>query len=432
MHLSNQISASRRDYRLTNGRKISLTLLAAVLLVFAALLFKMAVDYPRGREFPLLLGIIFLIPGIWVLLQAWRSRLVLEHDTIELHSAFRVRRAVREEIEGLRTTQNQYGCWTRVYLRQGRGAFSVSDFFTGDIDLKEWFKGIPDLDQRDAEEIEKAVRSRHSPALLDLNAPNLFARAKGWAIGLSILAGATSIPVIWVSYQPVYRTALVLLLACVPVGIVLLHRFPLLFAAFTRKPDPRAELGVLIIWPGLGLLFSFQTANDPAHLLRFGQLTYWVWIILAALFATLFPILRNSPSRLTLFFFMLITGGAYSVGLVNAMNTLLDRSEPQVYQTLIWDMHMSRGNKGMKYYLLVAPWGPIAYSDELDVPKRTYDAYNVGDPVCLGLHPGFLGAPWYSLMPLCRAARSCRSMTPEQNRNRMLKKVCRLGGISPK
>lgn len=399
MHLPNQITASRRDYRLTNGRKIILTLLAAVFLGFAAIFFKMAVDYPRGREFPLALGVIFLTPGILVLLQTWRSRLVLEHDTIELHSAFRVRRAVREEIEGLRTIQNRYGYFTRLYLRQGRGAFNVSDSFTGDVDLKEWLKEIPDLDQRDAEEIEKAALSRYSPALPNLNEPNIFDRAKRWAIGLSVLAGATSIPVIWVGYQPVYRTALVLLLACVPLGIVLLHRFPLLFAAFMRKPAPRADLTFLIIWPGLGLLFSYQTANDPAHLVDFWQPVYWVWIILAALFATLFPTLRNSPSRLTLFFFILITGGAYSVGLVNAMNTLLDWPEPQLYQTSIVEMHMSRSNKGMKYYLLVAPWGPISYSDELNVSKRTYDASRVGDPVCLGLHPGFLRAPWYSLIP---------------------------------
>lgn len=399
MHLPSQISASRRDYRLTNRRKIALTLIGAGLLVCAGFFFKIAVDYSTEREISLGGGVIFLTPAIFFLLQPWRSRLILEHDVIELHLAFRVRRAVREEIEGLRTTQNQYGSWTRVYLKQGRGAFSVSDSFTGDVDLKEWLKGIPDLDQRDAEEIEKAVRSRYSPALLDLNAPNLFARAKGWAIGLSILAGATSIPVIWVSYQPVYRTALVILLACVPVGIVLLHRFPLLFATFKRNPDPRADLGFLIIWPGLGLLFSFQTANDPAHLVRFSPPAYWVLIVLAALIATLLPVLWKNPSRVSLFFFILITGSAYSVGLVNAVNTLLDRSEPQVYQTSIWEMRESRGNKGTRYYLLVAPWGPISYSDELNVPKRTYDAYNIGDPVCLGLHPGFLRAPWYSLMP---------------------------------
>ena len=250
MPLLNQTIAPRREYRLTSGRKIGQTLLGSVLLTCAAFFFKLAAD-PIGREFALAVGCLFLAPGILLLLQSWRSRLILERDAIELHSALRVHRALRKDIEGLRTIQNQYGCWTRVYLRQSPGAFDVSDSFTGDADLKEWFKGIPDLDQRDADEIEKAVGRQDSSALPDAIRSNTFNRATGWAIGISILAGAISIPVIWVSYEPAYRAALALLLACTPVGIILLHRFPLLFTAFRRKPDPRADLGSSLSGPGL-------------------------------------------------------------------------------------------------------------------------------------------------------------------------------------
>jgi hypothetical protein len=396
-----QISATRREYVLTNGRKINQTLFAAVFLVGAGFFFKLAIN-PIGREFALVVGIIFLAPGIMFLLEAWRSRLILEREVIELHTAFRAYQATHDEIEGLRTIQNQYGRWTRVYLKHDRGSFNVSNFFTGEDDLKEWFKGIPDLDQGDADEIKKEVSGQDSPAPPGTNSSRAFDRAKGWAIGLGVLAGAASIPVMWVSYAPIYRSGLVLLLACPPLGIILLHRFPLLFTAFRRKLDPRADLGFLIMWPGIGVMFSYQTANDPSHLVDSLQLAYWVLLIFAVFFAALFPIAWKSPSRVAVFLAIVLLGGMYTVGLANAGNSLPDKSEPRHYQTSISKMYESHSSKGTRYYLRVAPWGPIVYSDDVDVPRGTYNAFHVGDSVCFGLHPGFLRAPWYTLES-CRA-----------------------------
>ncbi|HZC43812.1 MAG TPA: hypothetical protein VE195_06525, partial [Acidobacteriaceae bacterium] len=230
MHSLDQISDTRREYALTNGRKINYSLLAAVFLIVAGFFFKLAID-PIGREFALVVGVVFLAPGIMLLLQSWRARVILEGDVIEVQSALRVHRSSRDEIEGLRRIQNQYGRWTRVYLKQARGAFNISDSFTGEDDLEKWFKGIPDLDQRDADEIKKDLTSLDALGSAHADTSSTFDRAKRWAIGLSVLAGVVSIPVMWVSYAPVYQAALVFLLACPPAGIVLLHRFPLLFTA---------------------------------------------------------------------------------------------------------------------------------------------------------------------------------------------------------
>jgi hypothetical protein len=393
-----QISATRREYVLTNGRRLNHILLAAVFLIGAGFFFKLAID-PIGRDFALVVGVIALIPGTMLLLQAWRCRLILEGDVIELHSGFRVHRATRHEIEGLRTIENQYGRWTRVYLKSDQGAFNVSDSFTGEDDLKEWFKRVPDLDLRDADEIAKEVSSQYSTGLPGTDRSNGFDLAKGWAIGLSVLAGAISIPVIWVNYAPVYRIALVLLLACPPVGIILLHRFPMLFTAFRRKPDPRADLGFLITWPGIGVMFSYQTANDPSHLVDSLQLSYLVLLIFAGFVAALFQTAWKSPSRGAIFFAIALLGGMYSIGLVNAANSLPDMSAPRLYQSWALKMYESQSSKGTRYYVRVAPWGPITYPDDVDIPRSTYKTFHVGDPVCFGLHPGFLQAPWYTSMP---------------------------------
>lgn len=395
MHPIDQTSTTRREYRLTTGRRITQSLFAGVFFVGAGFFLKLAMD-PVGRDFVLVVGGISLILGLMIIAQVWTAKLILDGDRIEVGSAFRTHSATRTEIEGLRKIENQYGRWTRVYLKQDLGNFSVSDFFEGNDVLKEWLKGLPDLDGRDADEITKEVGLQDSQTDQDAGSSKAFGIAKAWAIGLSVVAGAVSVPVMFVSYAPVYKISLVVLLACPVVGILLLRRFPLLFALFKRKPDPRADLGFLLLWPGLGVIFSYQTSNDPTHLVDFFQLIYWVLAVLVVLFASVFPAVWRNPSRWAVLFFLLISGGMYSIGLVNSVNTLLDHSAPRPYETWVLKKSESHSSKGTRYYLRVAPWGPIGYTDDVDVPMRIYNKTQVGDPVCYGLRPGFLHAPWFT------------------------------------
>ena len=55
--------------------------------------------------------------------------------------------------------------------------------------------------------------------------------------------------------------------------------------------------------------------------------------------------------------------------------------------------------KNASSYLRLAPWGPTAYYEDVDVPKRVYQGARVGDQICIELHSGFLHAPWYTLTP---------------------------------
>jgi hypothetical protein len=388
-------TCTHRKYTLTTGRKISQSVFAGVFFVGAGFFFKLAIN-PIGRDFALAIGGISLILGLALILQAWTSRLILDGDRIEVRSAFRTHGAIRAEIEGLRKIENQYGRWTRIYLKQYLGSFSVSDSFTGNDTLKEWFKDLPDLDERDADEITKEVGVEESPMQQETSASNKFGLARAWAIGLSLLAGAVTVPVMFVSYAPVYKASLIVLLACPIAAILLLRRFPLLFAVFKRKPDPRADLGFLLIWPGIGVAFSYQNSNDPTHLVDTFQLMYWVLAVLLSFLAALLPSVWRSPSRWAVLFFLIITGGMYSMGFVNSVNTLLDHSTPHPYETSVLKKSESHSSKGTRYFLHVAPWGSISYPDDVDVPMHTYNKTRVGDPVCYGLHPGFLHGPWYT------------------------------------
>ena len=118
--------------------------------------------------------------------------------------------------------------------------------------------------------------------------------------------------------------------------------------------------------------------------------------VLVPFLAVLFPAVWKSPSRWAVLFFLILTGGMYSIGLVNSINALLVQSSPRLYETSVLKKNESHSSKGTSYFLRVASWGPIGYPDDVDVPMRTYNKARVGDPVCYGLHPGFLHAPWYA------------------------------------
>jgi len=397
MNSADDISTTNREYGLTNGQRFQYLALAALFLFGAGFFFKLAID-PVGRDFALLVGLASLVPGSILALVALRSRLTLDGDRIELRSALRIHSAARSEIEGLRTVQNQYGRWVRICLKEGGGAFNVSSSFTGNDELKEWLKGLPDLDQRDADQITQQVDSLEPPGVAGNDRLDTLKRAKVWAVGLTVAAGLLSVPVMFVSYAPLYAVSLASLALFPLLGIALVLRFPLFFTIFKKRIDPRADIGFVLLWPGIGMLFSYKTGNDPTHLIDFFQLSYWVLLILGCYAAALFRIPWENSSRWGALAGILIFGGIYSVGVVNTANTLPDRSAPQLYQTEVTNMYETHGRNASSY-LRLAPWGPLEYAEDVDVTKSVYEKTKVGDPVCVGLHPGFLHAPWYAILP---------------------------------
>lgn len=391
-----ELNTTRREYPLTSLQRFLYLALATICFVGAGFFFKLAAD-PVGRDFAVIVGFIFVVPGVIVFLLALRSRLILDGSRIEVRSALRTFTADRNGIKGLRRISNRYGNWTRIYLEGHGGAFNVSDSFRDNGELNEWLEGLPDLDEREAAEIKQEVSDQYSrwgTGSSEAESLNAFKQAKTWAVVLSVAAGLAAIAVVFVTYPPLHTAAIALLVFFPPFGIFLLHRFPLLFTMFKRKSDPRADLGVVAMLPGFGMLLSDK--NDPTHLVDPFRLTYWIVIILVCFLAALVRVAWENPSRWGAVFGLLVFGGMYSFGVINATNTVLDRSGAQPYRTRVLRMYETHG-RSTSSHLRLARWGPLAYSEDVVVPKRIYEQLNVGDQICIGLHPGFLHAPWYTL-----------------------------------
>ncbi|MGH7688366.1 MAG: tetratricopeptide repeat protein [Gemmatimonadaceae bacterium] len=384
---------ARRVYALEMPRKVMLLALAALCVGGGVSFLRLGID-----PVVVTIGVLIAIPGLILASSALRSRLILEGDRLELRSALRTRTVRRDEIDGLRRIQYNYGTSTRIFLKQNRGALTVSGAFTGNGDLEGWLKGLPDVDERNAARIDRMIDSRASASVGWRTHEELLSTARTWMIGLSTATGIACVAAA-VPYHPIHAPGMVALLVFPALGIFLFHRFPLIFTTFKAKVDPRADLGLLILLPGLGVLLSVMSASDPSHLVDPTPLTIWYAAVFLAYFGALVGIAWKSPARWGGIFMLAILGIAYSVGLVNAVDTMPDDSSPTFFRTWIVQKNEVHHSRYTDFDLRVASWGPIEYADDIVVPFTTYRRSAVGDPACVGLHGGFLHAAWYTLVP---------------------------------
>ncbi len=394
MHSAEAIETTRHEYRLSTVGRLRYLGLAAIFLIGSGFFFKAAV-HPIGRDFVLVVGILFLIPGFILVTISFRSRLILERNQLELRSPFRTCSATREDIEGLRTVKNQYGRWTRICLKQDRGAFNVSDSFTGNAELNAWLNGLPDLDERDAAQISSQIQSDDSLGATENQRLNVLKRAKTWIVVLSVAELLFTVFAL-MHYAPLHNVSMIFLAILPLLGMLLVRRYPLLSTLFKSKNDPRSDVGLIVLCPGVGMLLSYQFGSDPGHLVDFFQLNYWILFALVCFVAAFFRFAWSNSSRWGALAGLVIFGGMYSIGLVNAANTIPDRSSTGHFRSEITQKYEAHG-KNASSYLRLAPWGPMVYYDDVAVPKSVYEELNIGDQVCIALHGGFLHAPWYTV-----------------------------------
>jgi hypothetical protein len=390
---------TRRAYSLRGSQRAAYLVYAALGLGGGGYFLFESAAHPLGSPLGVPFGALFLIPGIVLTLSALRSRLTLEGDQLELRSALRTRTVRRDQIDGLQRVRRDVGNVTRIFLKEHRGVLTVSAAFTGSADLEEWLSGLPDVDERNAAQTEKMIDGNSTAGVGSRPHDELLRKARTWARGLTAIAVVACIAAA-VPNDRVYFTGMTTLLVLPPIGIFLLHRWPLLFTTFRAKVDPRADLIWLILLSGLGIMLSLMLASNPAHLVDVPTLMLWIGLaVFVALFLPLARIVWRSPARAAGLPLLTIFGIMYSVGLVDAADTMPDESTASFFRTWIVDKHEDQGSRFTTYYLRLAPWGPIPQPDNVSVPAGTYSRSALGDPICLALHAGLLHAPWYRFVP---------------------------------
>jgi len=84
----------------------------------------------------------------------------------------------------------------------------------------------------------------------------------------------------------------------------------------------------------------------------------------------------------------------YGGAALMVIDVRFDTARPQVFRAAIADKYVRRGRQ-TNYILAVPPWGPRTRPSTIGVASSLYDSVQVGDPICMTLHPGALGSAWY-------------------------------------
>ena len=384
---------TRHQYRLK--RQQSATLLIASTLLGSAAVYLIFFASKASSGGVLGLALPLAAVAAWLALVAIRSRMIIDGTQITICNGFITRSADLADIEGYRTIQLRNGTCTRLCLKNGNRAITLSYSFATDDDFRDWLEQLTNLDQRDRERILTEISQQQDLGATPQERLATLSTAKSSNVAIIVIAIASALFLNVADNIAVIQIPSAILLALVPLAVfMLVSRAPLLYAMFKRRSDPRTEISVPLIIAGLGFVFF----NRAVHIVSMKPLEFLIAFIAIVYFAAFLRCILDSSSRFIAFLGVLFFALLYSVGMTITVNTLDDQSPATTYTAPVLRKHISSG-RSTTYYLDLAPWGPIQNRNSLRVPRSTYDAFAVGEQVCLALHAGRLHAPWYAQVP---------------------------------
>jgi uncharacterized membrane protein YsdA (DUF1294 family) len=393
-------SAYPRTYRMRSGWRIFLVLLgtAAIAGGGAGVWYFGTGHEVRGPRDQLVLvsvGIAFLALGLYLVLDTIASRVTLTVDAIEIHDLLPPRRIRRDEVAGRRVLRTQY---TNVLVleprRRDRRRIKLPLILDLDVAFVAWLDAIPDLDALEEARSGAEVLAAREPGRTEEEQLARIARARRLARWGTVVATAAAL---WGWFLPRPYPLAMAILAVLPWGAVLAAaRSRGVIALDERRNEARPNLAIPLFLPGAVLLLR---ALLDVQLLEGGTALAATVIASTVLTAAALAAdagLRRRPWMILVLFVLL---GGWGYGAPVEANVLLDRSQPEVFETTVLAKHVQRGKGWTTYELELGPWGPRRQPEGAAVPRKIYDAVEPGDAVRVRVKPGALGMPWLTVVP---------------------------------
>lgn len=347
---------------------------------------------PDPQQLPLsIVAVIALLLAVLPLLYAWRCRLILDADAIELRGPFSARRLARSEIAGRRTLRSQYGTSVQIWpkapgarpLRFSPGAINPDTHFDA------WMRSLPDLDQQDREQAEAQVAA--DPELGSSREERLEHLAAGRRTA-GMLSAAGIAAAAWLYIYPKPYDLAVLLAALVPwAAILVAARSHGLYRLDSRRNDVRPNIAAPVLLPSIALaLRAWQDIGvlDPSPAIA------WIAALGVPFAFTAWRV--GGGASLPAGLLALVLGACYASGVVLLGNALLDRAGGERYRVQVLSQHVTHGSRsGPSYHLRLAPWGPRAAPEDVRVGRALYQLAATRRVVCVQQRPGALQLRWY-------------------------------------
>lgn len=384
-----------RTYRPGVGTRVLVYACGAALAVGGLALLGWAAwgDAGASRVALIAAGGFVVLLGAGAILALRSVRVVLREDAIEFFELGRRRRFQKGELVGRRVIPLQYGQRQLVLeLRMGRRPFKTGWLWKEDEAFTAWLAALPDLDAEERARAEaELLRSKELGASEAERAASLRRARRTARAATAVSVGACA----WGFLRPRPYGLALGALAAIPVlvaCVLLLGRGA--YSVEGKRNDPRPDLGLALAAPGVVLML--RSILDL-------QLIDWrpplLWTVLAAPVAVVLVLRAADPGARRRWYvvpLLALLAGPWAWGMLTLGNAVLDRGRGESFQARVVDKRIASG-KHTSYYLRLAPWGPVADEDEIDVGRKAYQRIDVGDVVCPRLRPGALGFRWFRL-----------------------------------
>jgi hypothetical protein len=331
--------------------------------------------------------------GCYVVAYTLRYRVILTADSIELHGAMTQRRLRRADIQGRRVLRTNNAPPTIILAPKDKNskALKLSQVMPTDDDFRDWLASVPDLDAADMQHYENEVAANLDYGMTPADRIALLGRARTVA---KIVSGASFGLSIWVWIYPHPYELAIATVALVPlIALGLIHQSKGLYSFNQKARSGKPDISAAIFMPSLVL---GMRAFIDIHIVDWHQGLTWAaaggtaLVLMTA--AVVEPVRRRPASMLALCLFWI----PYAYGAMMESDELFDRSAQQQFRVEVLNKHVTHG-KTTLWELGLAPWGPRIEAKDVQVSRNFYESTPIGMVVCVNLHDGAVGIPWFAI-----------------------------------
>lgn len=386
-----------RAYGMTLAWRVGILVLAGILLLMClAAAWVLGVVTAGTHGAPALLIVVFMVGGVassavFYIVDSLQSAIVLTADRLEIHELWRVRRIPRADIETRQVLHppNSPAVLILSLKSPSHRKIKLPIMWKMDSTWAAWFAPIPDSDAEAAKAFEAAVEANTDLGATPAERQEKLNTARKVA---RMSVGVTAVLLVWAFAYPRPYALLIAVLAALPwVAVWIMARSPGLYVLNAPRGSGRPDLTMLLIGPGFVLTMR---ALQDVQILDWPRLFIWAVAVAMALMGSVLWAVPSAREKLGVAALTLALVFAYGYGVSAIGDALLDRSSGSTYTTQVDGKHITSG-RHKRPMLRLAPWGPRAGEDNVAVSWDMYGRTSVGDKVCVQLHPGALGVPWY-------------------------------------
>jgi hypothetical protein len=189
-----------------------------------------------------------------------------------------------------------------------------------------------------------------------------------------------------------YALCIVLLAVAPPIAIGLASISNRNWVLFGKRGSGKPSLEGLILLCPLALLVrafrDLQVLDWQEPLIAAGIMG------IALAVAAWFLIEPDRRDRIFVAACTVALGVAWGWGVTTLTNAAEDTVPTRFYASAIEDRRISSG-RSTSYYLRLAPWGPVAGSQQVGVGRVVYDQMAGAAVACIDLHDGLFGWRWH-------------------------------------